>query len=84
MIYELYIIKNNMTQEISPALCCRNRNVAIRMFSASLRSPDLIPSEFDLFLVGSVDDDTLVITPEPVLHILNGSNDPFPLVQESK
>lgn len=77
----LYLIRDDISQQISPLFYASSQADAERTFLTFLRSPDLSnPADYSLFLVGTLDtldfkiaDTTESVTPAGYQYRVNGA-----------
>lgn len=74
MIRGVYIIQDNVSKQLSPLFLEPNDLSATRQFGGFLGAQTLFdPSNYDLYFIGSFDEDILAIDGSVKRHVINGA-----------
>lgn len=79
MIYTIFAVKDRSVDAYQPTQCARSEMEAIRSFGDAIQNPashvmHKHPDDFDLYQVGTFDDNTGKITPTDPRKIADGKS----------
>lgn len=73
MIYKIYSVRDNLSEEYAPPFVSKNDAVAVRQYRDLIRSQKLNPDEFGLYFLGTYETEFGVI--ESLLPTLVNNSD---------